>query len=94
MNKHVTAKHVLPPDLEVRLATVAERLQRTPDEVIALAVSQYLSQVETPDEFSAEVDRRREEFDRTGLHLTHEEATEWLRRLARGEDVPRPKAHT
>jgi len=94
MNEHVTAKHVLPPDLEVRLSTVAERLQRTPDEIIELAVSHYLSQVETPDEFSVELDRRREEFDRTGLHVTHEEATEWLRRLARGEDVPRPKAHT
>ena len=94
MNKHVTAKHVLPPDLELRLSTVAERLQRTSDEIIELAVSHYLSQVETPEEFSAEVDRRREEFDRTGLHVTQEEASEWLRRRSRGENVPRPKAHT
>jgi predicted transcriptional regulator len=34
-----------------------------------------------------------EEYQRTGLHCTGEEVSEWLRKLARGEDAPPPTPH-
>ena len=48
---------------------------------------------ETKEEFLAEVARRHRHFRETGLHVTHEEALEWLRRRAKGENMPIPKEH-
>ena len=34
-----------------------------------------------------------EHFKQTGLHLTHEEVEDWLKRLEAGENVEPPKCH-
>jgi anhydro-N-acetylmuramic acid kinase len=45
------------------------------------------------DELDRETIESWEEYQRTGLHVTGEEAEAWLRKLAAGESVPPPKAH-
>lgn len=49
---------------------------------------------ETEEEFRAEVERRHRHMRETGLHVTHEEAVEWMEKLLRGENPSLPKEHT
>jgi predicted transcriptional regulator len=93
MNKHAASGHFLAADLEKRLARVAERVGRTPSELIEAALTYFLGQVETDEEIKADLDERLIDHQQTGEHLTHEEVVEWLDRLANGEDIPPPKAH-
>lgn len=37
---------------------------------------------------------RIEALDCTGLHLTHEDVSDWMERRMRGEDAPAPTPHT
>lgn len=94
MNKHVVHGYVLEEELERRLARVAERMEMSTAELVDMAVDFFLERAETPEEELAMLDERSREMDETGLHLTHEEVSEWLRRIAKGERVPPPKAHT
>lgn len=41
----------------------------------------------------ARAEASREEFRRTGLHLTQEEVFDWLERVAAGEDCEMPPCH-
>lgn len=63
-------------------------------ELVETAVEFFFEHAESEDEWLTELDDRSREMTETGLHLTHEEVSDWLRRLAKGEDVPPPKAHT
>jgi len=94
MNKHVAKQYVVAPGLEARLERVAERLQRSTDQVLESALVDYLDRIETREQLYEELDRRHERYQQTGLHLTNEEVRQWLLQRARGERVPRPKAHT
>jgi len=94
MNKHVVQGYVLAEDLEKRLQRVAARKQKTSTALVDTAVRMLLEQLETDDEWLAELNDRSQEYKETGLHLSHEEVSDWLRRVAKGERPPRPKAHT
>jgi predicted transcriptional regulator len=48
----------------------------------------------TREQFLAEVQESADEYQRTGLHLTHEEVDAWLEKLQRGEDAQLPECHT
>jgi predicted transcriptional regulator len=76
-----------------RLKTLAEAKQRSPNWLVNDAVGRYLDAEEGEAEFRAEAERRLLHMRETGLHVTHEEAMEWLLRRSRGENVPVPKAH-
>lgn len=94
MNKHVINGHVLDEELERRLGRVAERMDMSTTDLVNMAVNFFLERAETPEEELQMLDDRSREMDEKGLHVTHEEVSEWLRRIAKGERVPRPKAHT
>jgi predicted transcriptional regulator len=76
-----------------RLKSLAEAKQRSANWLLNDAVGKYLEYEETEAEFRAEALRRVKEFQETGLHVTNEEAMDWLLRRSRGENVPPPKAH-
>ena len=76
-----------------RLKSLAETKQRSANWLLKDAVGKYLEYEETEAEFRAEALRRVRHFQETGLHVTNEEAMEWLLRRSRGENVPPPKAH-
>ena len=94
MNKHLAHGHVLSEDLEKRLQRMAARQQVPPTELVNMAVRMLLEHSETEDEWLAELQDRSREYRETGLHLTQEEVSDWVRKVARGERPPRPKAHT
>lgn len=76
-----------------RLKALAESKQRSPNWLVNEAVARYLDEEESQAEFRAEAERRLRHMRQTGLHVTHEDAMEWLLRRSRGERLPLPKAH-
>jgi predicted transcriptional regulator len=94
MNKHVVHGYVLEEELEKRLTRVSERMEMSTTELVNMAVDFFLERAETPEEELKMLDERSREMDETGLHITNDEMREWLERVARGENVPPPKAHT
>lgn len=77
-------------EIAEKLEQLAAEEQRAPQDLFDEALGTYLDRKE----LIRELDERMEEWDRTGLHVTGDEADKWLERLARGEQVPPPKAHT
>ena len=85
-------------DADAALVEKLEKLAAEQDRpfraVFDEALSAYLTRAQDREAFLGELDERWEEFERTGLHVTAEEADEWMVRLARGKRPPLPKAHT
>jgi predicted transcriptional regulator len=79
--------------LKERIAKIAQRKSRSANSVMNEAITLYALREETEEEFRQEARRAVREYRETGLHVTHEEAMEWLEKRARGEDVPIPEAH-
>lgn len=77
-------------EIAEKLEQIASEQNLPPSDLFNEALGTYLDRRE----LIRELDERMEEWDRTGLHVTGDEADEWLERLARGERVPPPKAHT
>lgn len=48
----------------------------------------------TDEQFLAGARESARHYEETGLHLTHQEVKDWMKRRARGERVPAPKLHT
>ena len=94
MNKHVVHGHVLSPDLEKRLARVAERMGKSSTRLLEAALAYFLDQVETEQEINADSEESLRDYEETGLHVTNEEVMDWLERVAKGDDVPPPEPHT
>jgi predicted transcriptional regulator len=81
---------VLDDDIKDRLQKLADARQKNAAELAAVAIEQY---IEREEDFEREVADRLAEFDRTGLHLTNEEAMQWMDRLAAGENPKLPEPH-
>jgi predicted transcriptional regulator len=79
--------------LKERIAKIAERKSRSANSVMNEAIKLYAVREETEEEFREEARKAVRDYRETGLHVTHEEAMEWLERRSRGENVPAPKAH-
>lgn len=80
--------------LKDRLQKLAESRKRTPHWLMKEAIERYVSYEEWHDQIWREANEAIEEYEQTGLHLTHGEVKEWLRRRAAGEDVDLPECHT
>lgn len=94
MNKHVAKQHKVSPAIEDRLERAAEQLQLPADQIVEDALAHYLDRVERRSELYAELDRRYEDYRKTGLHLTNAEVKQWLLKRSRGESDTLPEAHT
>lgn len=86
----------VPLDAEIleRFERLAAEHQRPAWALLDEALFDYLVREE---EIVAErkmLSERIEAMDRTGLHLTHEEMSDWFERRMRGEDAPMPTPHT
>jgi len=80
--------------LKEKLQAIAKDENRSANWLMNDAIAQY---VERKARRKALLDKMRaahEEYERTGLHLTHEEVKEWMAKRARGERAPMPKLHT
>ncbi|KAB8172610.1 ribbon-helix-helix protein, CopG family [Lysobacter maris] len=82
----------LPEELKARITKAAEEAGTTAHNFMLEAIAARTEAQERRNEFIAEAQRRREEFERTGLAVPWEEMREFMVRLARGEGPARPAA--
>ncbi|MGE0283543.1 MAG: CopG family ribbon-helix-helix protein [Rhizobiaceae bacterium] len=86
-NIHLDAKS------DERLRHIAERRKRSPRVLLLEAVEQYLDREERRASFLADAVDAWENYQSTGLHVTDDEADQWLAELEGGKDVEPPKCH-
>lgn len=83
----------LDDELKGRVQHLAEARRRTSHWIMREAIAQYVEREEKSEAFKKDALRAWEEYQRTGLHLTLEEADAWLAKLEAGKDAELPKCH-
>jgi predicted transcriptional regulator len=83
----------LDPELKERIVRLAEAQQRSAHWLMKQAIEEFVDRAEKRRKFDEESRAAIEEYDATGLHLSHDEVMTWLERRARGEVVPLPELH-
>lgn len=94
MTKATTTSLKLDPAMKERVQKLAAARDRSPHYVMREAIEEYVNREEARAEAWKDADKAWEEYQRTGLHATHEEVMEWLESLAAGKYVKPPKCHT
>jgi predicted transcriptional regulator len=79
--------------LKERVRHLAEARRRSPHWIMREAIAQYVEREEKREAFKADAMRAWNDYRRTGLHLTLEEADAWLAKLEAGEDKEPPACH-
>jgi predicted transcriptional regulator len=76
-----------------RIKQLASSRKRTAHWVMKEAIEQYVAREETREAAHQDALKAWEEYKRTGLHLTLEEADAWLAELEAGNDIEPPACH-
>lgn len=84
----------LDDELKDRVQHLAEARRRTPHWIMREAITQYVTREEKREAFKRDALRAWEDYQRTRLYLTLEEADAWLAKLEAGEDLELPACHT
>ncbi|WP_407353717.1 CopG family ribbon-helix-helix protein [Luteimonas sp. R10] len=84
----------LDDELKGRVQHLAESRRRSAHWIMREAIAQYVEREEKREAFKQDALHAWEEYQRTGLHLTLEEADAWLAKLEAGEDAEPPSCHT
>ena len=79
--------------LKSRVQQLASQRRRSPHWIMLEAIQQYVEREEKREAFKQDALRAWEDYQRTGLHLTLEEADPWLAKLEAGEDAELLKCH-
>lgn len=79
--------------LKSRVQHLASQRRRSPHWIMLEAIQQYVEREEKREAFKQDALRAWKDYQRTGLHLTLEEADAWLAKLEAGEDAELPKCH-
>jgi predicted transcriptional regulator len=83
----------LDDELKDRVQRLAGLRDRSAHWIMREAITQYVDREEKREAFKQDAKRAWEEYQATGLHVTHEEADAWLAKLESGEDAEPPKCH-
>ncbi len=84
----------LDDDLKERVQQLAQARRRSSHWVMREAIAEYVEREEKREAFRQQARDAWDEYQRTGLHLTGEEADAWLAKLEAGEDVDMPPCHS
>ena len=84
----------LDDDLKNRIRHLADAQHRSSHWIMRKAINDYVECEEKREAFKQDALRAWEAYQENGLHLTLEEADDWLAKLEAGEDAELPKCHT
>ena len=76
-----------------RVKRLADARHRTPHKLMLDAICEYVEREEKREAFRQDGIRAWNEYQATGLHLTHAEADVWLAKLEDGQDADLPACH-
>lgn len=80
-------------EIKDRIKRLATARNRTPHRVMLDAISEYVEREEKREAFRQDGIRAWEEYQATGLHVSHDEADAWLSKLEQGQDTEPPACH-
>ena len=80
-------------EIKDRVKRLADARHRTPHRIMLDAISEYVEREEKREAFRQDGMRAWEEYQATGLHVTHAEADAWLAKLEQGQDQEPPACH-
>lgn len=83
----------LSQEMRERINRLGASRKRSPHSLLVEAVENYVEHEEKREAWRQEGIDAYEEYMRTGLHVTHDEAKDWLRQLAAGTSTGAPKCH-
>ena len=83
----------LDDDLKNRIRHLAETRHRSTHWIMREAIRDYVEREEKRETLKQEALRAWESYRENGLHLTLEEADDWLAKLEAGEDAELPECH-
>lgn len=81
------------PEMKERVKRLAAARRRSTHWLMKEAISQYVEREEKQESFRQDGIRAWNEYQATGLHVTHEEADAWLAKLEDGQNVDPPECH-
>lgn len=84
----------LDDELKGRVQQLADARRRTAHWIMREAITQYVEREEKREAFKRDALHAWEEHQRTGQHLTLEEADTWLAKLEAGENAEIPDCHS
>ena len=80
-------------DLKDRMKTLAKIQHRSTHWIMREAIRQHVDREEKRELFRQDGIKAWNEYQVSGLHVTLEEADEWLAKLEAGQDVEPPECH-
>ena len=83
----------LDDDLVDRVRELAGRRQSSPSSIMREAIRDYVAREEARESFHQEALASWAEYQRTGRHLTGEEARAWIATWGTEHEVPLPECH-
>ncbi|WP_395946619.1 CopG family ribbon-helix-helix protein [Caedibacter taeniospiralis] len=83
----------LDDDLTTRVKTLANTMHRSVHWVMREAIRCYVEREEKREAYKQEALDAWEAYQQTGLHVTLEEADDWLAKLEAGQNAEAPKCH-
>jgi predicted transcriptional regulator len=83
----------LDDEVKNRVKQLATTRRRSAHWIMREAIEQYLEREEKREEFRQAGFAAWDAYQATGLHLTGDEADEWLAKLEAGEDAEVPECH-
>lgn len=83
----------LDQETRARIEHLAESRRRTTHWMMREAIQQYIEREEKREAFRQDGIRAWNEYQATGLHVTLNEADDWLAKLEAGQDENPPECH-
>jgi predicted transcriptional regulator len=83
----------IPPELKDRLHKISEAKHRSTHWIMKEAIQQYVEREESVEKFKQETIEAWEEYQRDGLHLTHNEMKGWLSTWGTLNEIECPPCH-
>jgi predicted transcriptional regulator len=90
---HMATSLKIDDSLKKRIQHLAGQRRRSPHWIMLEAIRQYVEREEKREAFKEDALCAWQAYHQTGLHLTLEEADDWLAKLEAGEDAEPPKCH-
>lgn len=83
----------LEDNIRERIKRLAQIRRRTSHWLMREAIEQYVDREEKQAAFREDALKAWEEYQLTGVHISHQEADTWLAKLEAGEYVKPPRCH-
>ncbi|MFW8601413.1 CopG family ribbon-helix-helix protein [Desulfobacterota bacterium M19] len=80
-------------NIKSRVQALAKARRRTTHSLLLEAVESFMEREEKQEALRQDAIRVWKEYEMTGLHVTHEEADNWMQKLEKGQNAETPECH-